>query len=179
MRRNRRPRRPRPSTTRSLSWPRSEHSGRRLPRDVRRPAASDPLRDGNNRTIPLPRVVLDALAAHLAEFPAGPDGLVFTLSAKPITRSVFGHKWRTAVKAAGLPAGTGFHALRHYYASLLIRHGESVKTVQSRLGHASAVETLDTYSHLWPDSDDRTRDAIDSVLGFPADRLRTEATQTS
>jgi len=61
--------------------------------------------------------------------------------------------------------------------SLLIRHGESVKTVQSRLGHASAVETSDTYSHLWPDSDDRTRDAIDSVLGFTADALRTEAAQ--
>jgi hypothetical protein len=30
------------------------------------------------------------------------------------------------------------------YASLLIRHGESVKTVQSRLGHASTIETLDT-----------------------------------
>ena len=72
-----------------------------------------------------------------------------------------------------------FHALRHYYASLLIRHGESVKTVQSRLGHASAVETLDTYSHLWPDSDDRTRDAIDSVLGFTADALRMEAAPTS
>jgi integrase len=55
--------------------------------------------------------------------------------------------------------------LRHYYASLLIRHGESVKTVQRRLGHATAAETLDTYSHLWPDSDDRTRDAIDTVLG--------------
>jgi integrase len=50
------------------------------------------------------------------------------------------------VKAAGLPVGTGLHALRHYFASLLIRHGESVKTVQARLGHASAVETLDTYS---------------------------------
>jgi len=61
--------------------------------------------------------------------------------------------------------GTGFHALRHYYASLLIRHGESVKVVQSRLGHASAAETLDTYSHLWPDSEDRTRQAIDAVLG--------------
>jgi len=58
-----------------------------------------------------------------------------------------------------------FHDLRHYYASLLIRHGESVKTVQARLGHASATETLDTYSHLWPDSDDRTREAVDSVLG--------------
>jgi hypothetical protein len=50
-------------------------------------------------------------------------------------------------------------------ASLLIRHGESVKTVQARLGHASASETLDTYSHLWPDSDDRTREAVDQVLG--------------
>ena len=89
-------------------------------------------------------------------------------------RSVFGHKWRGAIETVGLSAGTGFHALRHYYASLLIRHGESVKTVQERLGHASAVETLDTYSHLWPDSDDRTREAIDSVLGSTADALRTE-----
>ncbi len=60
-----------------------------------------------------------------------------------------------------------------------VQRAQSVKTVQSRLGHASAVETLDTYSHLWPDSDDRTRDAIDSVLGFAADQLRTEMTQTS
>lgn len=145
------------------------------------PALAPPKTLASNRTIPLPQVVVDALAAHLAAFPAGSDGLVFTLSGKPITRSTFGHKWRAAVETAGLPAGTGFHALRHYYASLLIRHGESVKTVQSRLGHASAVETLDTYSHLWPDSDDRTRDAIDSVLGAEstADALRTEAAPTS
>jgi hypothetical protein len=62
------------------------------------------------------------------------------------------------------------HALRHYCASLLIRHGESVKTVQARLGHARAVETLDTYPHLWPNSDDWTREAIDSVLGPSTER---------
>ena len=72
----------------------------------------------------------------------------------------------------GVPIATGFHELRHYYASLLIRHGESVKVVQARLGHASAAETLDSYSHLWPDSDDCTRTAIDSVLS--ADYVRTE-----
>jgi len=54
-----------------------------------------------------------------------------------------------------------------------IRHGESVKVVQARLGHASAAETLDVYSHLWPDSDDQTREAVDSVLGAVADSLRT------
>ena len=37
--------------------------------------------------------------------------------------------------------------------------------MQARLGHASAAETLDTYSHLWPDSDDRTRDAVQGALG--------------
>jgi len=74
---------------------------------------------------------------------------------------------------------TGPHLLRHYYASLLIRYGESVKTVQARLGHATAAETLDTYSHLWPDSDDRTREAVDPQLGVTSrqaeDNVRTAA----
>jgi len=52
---------------------------------------------------------------------------------------------------------------------LLIRYGESVKTVQERLGHKSATETLDTYGHMWADSNDRTRDAVDSILGAPRD----------
>jgi hypothetical protein len=40
-----------------------------------------------------------------------------------------------------------------------------VTAVQKRLGHQSAMETLDTYSHLWPDSEDETRDAVAGVLG--------------
>jgi integrase len=124
------------------------------------------------RTIPLPEVVVDALAAHLAQHPVGEHGLVFTIAGAPITRQAFGHLWRPVARAVGLEPGTGMHALRHYYASLLIRFGESVKTVQSRLGHASAAETLDIYSHLWPDSDDRTRAAVDAVLGqSPGDRV--------
>ena len=118
--------------------------------------------------MPLPQVVVDALAAHLAEFPPGPDGLVFTLSGEPVNRQAFGRLWRPAARAAGIADGTGLHLLRHYYASLLIRYAESVKTVQARLGHATAAETLDTYSHLWPDSDDRTREAVDSQLGGTA-----------
>lgn len=133
-----------------------------------------PKTQASNRVIPMPQVVVDALASHLAARPADGDGLIFTLEGQPITRQRFGHLWRPIARGAGLPGGTGLHACRHYYASLLIRHGESVKTVQARLGHASAVETLDTYSHLWPDSDDRTREAVDLVLRGPAaDSVRT------
>jgi len=56
----------------------------------------------------------------------------------------------------------------------LIRNGESGKTVEARLGHASAVETLVTYAHLWPDSEDRTRQAVEDELGI-ADSLETQA----
>jgi integrase len=70
------------------------------------------------------------------------------------------------------PTGAGFHALRHYYASLLIHHDENIKTIQTRLGHGSARETLDTYAHLWPDSEDRTRAALDEALGSVACRPR-------
>ncbi|MGH9099657.1 MAG: tyrosine-type recombinase/integrase [Acidimicrobiales bacterium] len=74
--------------------------------------------------------------------------------------------WRAARKAAGAPDAATFHTLRHFYASALIRKGCSVKVVQARLGHSSAAESLNTYSrHLWPDDKDRTREAIDEVLG--------------
>jgi integrase len=64
----------------------------------------------------------------------------------------------------GLPNGFRFHDLRHYYASLLINAGLDVKVVQARLRHASAKTTLDTYGHLWPDSDETTRAAVEGVL---------------
>ena len=43
-------------------------------------------------------------------------------------------------------------------------------TYASVLGHKRAQETLDTYRHLWPDSDDRTRDAVDAELVAPRPR---------
>jgi integrase len=128
------------------------------------PDFAPPKTSASYRDVPPPDVVLDALSAHIAEYE--PGDLTFTNeSSEPIRRMRFSDIWRPAVAAAGLPKGTGFHALRHHYASLLIRHGESVKVVQSRLGHASASETLDTCSHLWPDSEDRTRAAVNELLG--------------
>jgi len=67
----------------------------------------------------------------------------------PLRRTTFSRRnWVTAREQADLPKTFTFHDLRHYYASLLIRHGESVKIVQSRLGHATAAETMDTYASL-------------------------------
>jgi integrase len=118
------------------------------------------------RTVPMPELVVVALSAHLARYGPGPAGLVFTNTlGHPLRRSTANPMWHRATKQAGLPSWATFHDLRHFYASLLIARGCSVKAVQSRLGHQSAMETLDTYGHLWPDSDDETREAVDQVLG--------------
>jgi integrase len=131
----------------------------------RAPYAAPPKTAASYRTVPVPQLVIDALAEHMTNHPPNAAGLLFTTrDRQPWTRKRFGETWRPAVARAHLLTGTRFHELRHFYASLLIRHGESVKTVQARLGHASAVETLNTYGHLWPDADDRTRDAVDAVL---------------
>jgi integrase len=147
--------------------------------DGGRPRFGPPKTAASVRTVPLPDVVAEALAEHLRVFGTGPDGLLFVDDdGLPLLRPRFSRcVWRPAVAAAeAVPHGTGMHELRHFYASLLIRHGESVKTVQARLGHATAAETLDTYSHLWPDADDTTRTAVDSVLKIDtaADTVRTK-----
>jgi integrase len=124
-----------------------------------------PVKDRKNRprTIPLPDTVLAGLVEHVRVYGLGPDGLLFTnTKGLPIRRTTFSEMWQAAARPLGcIPSGDGFHQLRHFYASLLIHHGESVKVVQDRLGHSSATMTLDTYGHLWPDGEDRTRQAVD------------------
>lgn len=116
------------------------------------------------RTVPISALVTDALAEHLARYGHSPDGLVFTSrTGQPLRRNRMGDVFARARTAAELHDITA-HDLRHFYASMLIAGGQSVKVVQKRLGHSSAVETLDTYGHLWPDSEDDTRAAVDAVL---------------
>lgn len=134
------------------------------------PEFGPPKTEASIRTVPLPQVVAQVLAAHLEQWSTGPDDVIFTNSNGGIVRrNRFNEIWRPATERAGVES-LRFHDLRHFYASLLINHGESVKVVQARLGHASASETLDTYAHLWPDNEDRTRAAVDDVLGRQRER---------
>lgn len=62
------------------------------------------------------------------------------------------------------------HGLRHTYAVNSIRAGDDIKTVQSNLGHATAVFTLDIYGHFTNDmqcaSSQRMEQFIEKVLNL-------------
>jgi integrase len=129
------------------------------------PQFGPPKSAASYRTVPLPDVALEALAAHLGAWPRGRDELLFqTDRGAPIIRNRAADAWRSSAAGLALAPRSGWHALRHHYASVLIAGGESVKVVQSRLGHATAEETLNTYAHLWPDSEDRTRSVVDAAF---------------
>lgn len=51
----------------------------------------------------------------------------------------------------------GMHALRHFYASVLLDAGESIKALSLYLGHSDPGFTLRVYTHLMPSSETRTR----------------------
>ena len=91
---------------------------------------------------------------------------------RPLTYWQWKPLWKVAIEQAKIEATA--HSLPHFYASALIAGGGSVKQVQTVLGHASAVVTLRTYSHLWPGDDDRTRPIVDAIFGASADQVRTD-----
>ncbi|GAA4846427.1 site-specific integrase [Kitasatospora terrestris] len=158
-----------------------------------------PPKRGKVRDVPLPERVAGIFEAHLAAFPPEtvtlpwltPDGppvtkrLLFSREqGGAVRRSDFNtYAWKPALVIAGVipppekwgrfqaSREDGMHALRHFYASMLLDSGESVKALSGYLGHTDPGFTLRVYTHLMPSSDGRTRRAVDALydaLGWAA-----------
>jgi integrase len=133
------------------------------------------------RSVPFPRFLVDELSVLMLG--KGRDDLVFTAPAGGVLRV---STWRPRVLAPAVrqlqamlkefPKVTP-HDLRHTAASLAISAGANPKAVQTMLGHASAVLTLDTYADLFPDDlemvaaalDDARRGALEQARESTAD----------
>lgn len=128
--------------------------------------------EASRAALPIPQSLVLVLSAHVGKWSA--EGFVLVnewgdqLAPWTLQRAMR----RARANVSGLPPDFRFHDLRHYLASMLIASGADVKVVQARLRHASAKTTLDTYAHLWPDSDESTRSAIDAVMQTRAEELQ-------
>lgn len=157
------------------------------------------------RTVPLPDSVARVIEAHLKSFPArkvtlpwgdldGPETtaelIITSRESKPANRNYYNDfVWKPALEEAGVIARPhpraklpearehGMHALRHFYASVLLDAGESIRNVSEYLGHSDPGFTLRVYAHFMPESRDRSRRAIDAVMGLPAQRTGNERDQ--
>src|SRR5262249_44535783 len=127
---------------------------------------------GSERTIFIPDGLVTILSEHIRLYLSGddPDRWLFPGirdTSLPSHAATLSRWWRIVRNKVGITYR--LHDLRPFHASGLIAAGCDVVTVQRALGQSSPSITLDTYSHLWPDAEDRTRKAaaglFDQALG--------------
>lgn len=124
-----------------------------------------PPKYGSEGTVYLPGALMTELAQHVASHAAGegPARWLFPYRDGPLYDNGVNWRWKATRTSARLTQFS-IRDLRHFYASGLIASGCDVVTVQRALGHESASVTLDTYAHLWPQGEDRTRTAAESLM---------------
>ncbi len=122
------------------------------------------------RTITLPPLAVEALHEHRkAMLKEGRDvrrGPVFCSRAGTFLRATNFtlRAWKPLLRAAGVPL-LPFHSLRHTHASCLLRSGQSIRAVATRLGHADPAMTLRVYVHVLPDEDGRLAQCVQALFG--------------
>lgn len=96
------------------------------------PIFGPPKTTASVRTIPVAQIVLDAIEHHVDTYGVHDEtGLLFTTEiGTPLSASTLQAAWTKAAKAAHTDATP--HALRHYYASIQIYGGCSIKQLQSQ-----------------------------------------------
>ena len=138
----------------------------------------EPKTSRSRRTVPLPVSLVQALITHRrkqaeARLKAGAayqnNDLVFaTGEGTPHnSRNLAQRHLKQILERAKLPLNFRLYDLRHSCATLLLAVGENPKVVSERLGHASIVLTLDTYSHVLPSMQQAATAKLESLLFKP------------
>lgn len=140
----------------------------------------EPKRDKGRRMIHISPFAVEALRRHRAamigEGSHQPDGPVFCgrRNRTWLRKSdIYRHSFEPILKAAGVTFN--FHTLRHSCATFLLAAGTDVKTVQERLGHSTAVMTLNTYAHVMAGAQAMAATKLDVILNAATEAAATAA----
>jgi integrase len=136
-----------------------------------------PPKHGSERVVYVAEELVQILARHVETTGVfGEEQWLFGTGGTYFNRNSAGDRWRQVREDSGIGEFT-LHDLRHFFVSGLIADGCDVVTVQRAVGHATPSITLNTYSHLWPTAEDKTRTAgsrlMAAVLDGSADSVRT------
>lgn len=117
---------------------------------------STPKTPSSNATVSLPAGLSSRLEEYRKGFAAVPNEAMFFADGRT-SRTTVRRVMKAHIEMAGVPF-IRFHGLRHSCATHLIHMGVSPLIVSKHLRHSSVKETLDTYSHVFPNE---TAEAID------------------
>ena len=110
--------------------------------------------DSSERVI----VMDDALVEMLTPLLETADPFVFG-GETSIGTNTIDRAFKKAIEESGVKP-IRIHDLRHSHASLLLNNGVNIVAVSKRLGHATVSQTLETYTHLMQETDDKMMQKI-------------------
>lgn len=133
----------------------------------------DPKTDAGKRSLYLDERTLSELSAWkedqekalsaLSVRQSGETPVICSCTGGFLGKPAFERWWVPFRKSIGFP-DLKFHELRHTHATQLLSNGIDVKTVQTRLGHATSSVTLDFYAHAVPENDRKAAGVIAGIL---------------
>ena len=169
----------RPGEALGLKWQDIDFSKKRV--QVRRSLSrtkgnwslNEPKTSQSKRSIPIPIEVVKDLKEHQEKQEREKskakkyieNELVFAgkTGEPPDYRNICDRHFKKILEDENLPQ-IRLYDLRHTCATLLLSAGVNSKIVSERLGHASVTMTLDTYSHVLPDMQDKATAELGKVL---------------
>ncbi|WP_083731264.1 MULTISPECIES: site-specific integrase [Protofrankia] len=134
----------------------------------------------SHRKLPIPARLVELLRQHRVlqageRFERGDGwtetGLVFTSSiGTPLEPRNVNRRFDQLREKAGLP-WLRLHDLRHAFASMLFSEGVPARTVMELLGHSTIQLTMNTYTHVMPETQRDAVGRLDHLLtgGRPTD----------
>lgn len=125
-----------------------------------------PLKNDKCRAVQIPQTICDIFSRLKQEPNAhNPMNLVFVdENGKHLIHKTVLANYKSVAKKIGIPSSR-FHDLRHTFAVLSLQNGDSIKTVQENLGHATASFTMQTYAHV---SDRMKKESADKMEAYIA-----------
>ncbi|MGM0807572.1 MAG: tyrosine-type recombinase/integrase [Bacillota bacterium] len=139
-----------------------------------KPTFTTPKTESSIRNIKLPESVLKEMKAYRIRkkeeclslgVPFNEDDLIFTTrTGNPVMPSQVQKDFDKWIKKLEL-SPIRFHDLRHSHATILILElNVNIKAVSERLGHSNIKMTLDTYSHVLPQTEESLAETLDAAI---------------
>ena len=121
---------------------------------------------GQDRSIPLNEQALAAML-DLSKKTSKNEYVMSTRNGTLLTPRNLDRTFRRIAVAAGFDEEKiyGVHALRHTFATLLLKNGVDIKTVSKLLGHSDVTITYNTYVHVIKEQELAALKMIPAVLG--------------
>ena len=120
---------------------------------------SEPKTPKSNRVISIPAFLSEDIKDYLNRlYDTDPDNRLFSYN-----KHYLDNEFRRGLKSSGIQKNLHIHSIRHSHTALLFELGYNILEIRDRLGHEKVETTLNIYTHLYPNKQEKIADGLNRL----------------